>query len=111
MSDTAIRPVAEVLSDFVGRFRPEAAQGLRVVYQLDLTGDEGGVWHLTIAQQECKLSTGPAPRADCSFTVAAADWRELVAGRLDALTAFFSGQIQVQGDLSLAARLESMFAF
>jgi putative sterol carrier protein len=101
--------VEDVLADFVKRFRPEAAGNLRAVYQLRLAGEDGGTWHLMIADQECKLASGPAARPDVSFTMTTEDWKEIVAGKLDGMAAFFQGRIQVQGNLSLAAELQNLF--
>ena len=101
---------AESLAEFVERFRSEAAQDLRVVYQLHLTGDWGGTWHLTIADQQCRLADGPASSPDVTVTMSADDWTELIAGRLDGFSAYLAGRIQIVGNLHLITRLQSLFA-
>jgi putative sterol carrier protein len=100
---------AESLTDLVKRFRPDAAEGLDAVYQLHLTNEHGGFWHLTIADGQCRLSPGSAPSADVVITMSVEDWSELVAGRLDGFSAYLQGRIQITGDLSLVARLQSLF--
>jgi putative sterol carrier protein len=102
---------AAVLADVVKRFRPEAAEGLNAVYQLHLTGEGGGVWHVSVANKQCHLSPGPATEADVTVAVSVEDWGEMVAGRLEAVTAFFSGRVQVSGDLGLVARLKDISGF
>ena len=97
------------LAEVVKRFRPEAAEGLRAIYQIELVGDGGGVWHLTIAEQRCELARGPAERPGVAIKMSVGDWHELVAGRLDALSAYLSGRLQIAGDLSLATRIPSLF--
>ncbi len=97
------------LAEVVKRFRPEAAEGLRAVYQIELAGDGGGVWHLTIAEQRCELACGPVEQPDVAITMSVGEWDELVAGRLDALSAYLSGRLQIAGDLSLATRIPSLF--
>jgi putative sterol carrier protein len=100
---------AAVLTDFVKRFRPEAADGLKAVYQLELTGDDGSLWHLAIANGACQLESGPAEAPDVAITVSQDDWDALTAGRLDAFSAFLSGRLRVEGDLALATRLQTLF--
>ena len=100
---------AEILASLVERFRPEAAQGLHVVYQLNLTGEDGGDWHITVADQKCTLSSGIAPESDMGITMQAQDWKELVAGRLNAFDAFLQGKIQIVGDMSLAGQIQTLF--
>jgi len=105
-------PKAEtVLVSLVKRFRSAEAAGLTATYQLNLTGDDGGIWYLAVANQECSLGAGAAPQPDVTITITADDWVDLLAGKLDGYTAFLQGRVDVQGDLSLALRLQSMFGF
>jgi len=99
------------LNSLVERFRREAAVDLSAVYQLHLTGSERGDWYLRIADGKCSLLPGSAGEPDVTITMAAQDWVDLLAGRLDGYTAFFQGRIEVTGDLSLALRLQSAFGF
>jgi putative sterol carrier protein len=85
---------ARALADLVGRFRPDAAEGMSATYELSLTGDEGGTWHLAIADQKCQLLEGSG---------------DLLAGRLDGFSAYLAGRIQVQGNLSLVMQLQTIF--
>jgi putative sterol carrier protein len=100
---------AGVLADFVKRFRPEAADGLKAVYQLELTGEQGSCWHLMIADGACQLVEGRAEAPDVAITMSLDHWDELMAGRLDAFSAFLGGQLRVAGDLGLATRLQTLF--
>jgi putative sterol carrier protein len=100
---------AETLTQLTQRFRPQAAQDLTAVYQLHLTGDDGGLWHLTIADQKCTLADGPAPNFDVAITMTTDDWLWLLAGRLDALSAYLAGRITIIGDFSLITRLQTLF--
>ena len=99
----------KVLTEFVKRFRPDAAQGMNAVYQLSLTGDDGGTWHLSIANGECRLSEGPFEESDVRITMSVQDWSDLVAGRLDGFSAYLSGRIELQGNFSLVMQLQPMF--
>jgi putative sterol carrier protein len=99
------------LNSLVKRFREAEAKDLTAVYQLRLTGDQGGLWHLTVSNRQCSLTPGAAERPDVTITVAALDWVDLLAGRLDGYAAFVEGRVQVEGDLSLALRLQGLFGF
>ena len=100
---------ADTLAEFTKRFRPEAAQDLAAVYQLQLTGEDGGIWHLTVADQKCTLTEGPAPHRDIAITMATDDWNDLIAGRTDSLSAYLAGRIRIIGDFSLVTRLQRLF--
>ena len=101
---------AAVLANFVKRFSPSAAEGLKAVYQLHLTGDGGDVWHLIIADQKCQLASGPGESPDVAITMTVDDWEGLVEGRVDPFSAYISGRLGIAGDLSLASRLPALFS-
>ncbi len=101
---------AESLAEFAAKFRPDAAQGMRAVYQLQLDGDHGGTWHLTIADQQCHLAAGPADNPDVSIAMSVDDWNDLTAGRLDGVSAYLAGRVRISGDMSLVTQLPSLFA-
>ena len=101
----------EVLSDLVKRFRPEAAKGISAVYELRVTGEAAGTWHLTIADQQCAVSPGRAEHPDITIAISDEDWANLVAGKLDPVNAYLSGRIVVSGDFSLAPMLQQLFGW
>jgi putative sterol carrier protein len=84
---------------------------MKATYELNLTGDEGGTWHLSIADEKCQLLEGPAAASDVAITISLEDWRELLAGRLDAFSAYLAGRIQVRGSIALAMQLQTIFGF
>jgi putative sterol carrier protein len=102
---------ADFLASFAARFRPDAAGDLRAVYQLHLTGDDGGLWHLTIADQQCRLASGQADQPSVTITMSVDDFSQLISGRLDGVSAYLAGRIQIAGDISLVTRLQSLFDF
>lgn len=46
--------------------------------------------------------------ADCTVKVAKADFLALTSGDLNPMTAFMSGKIKVEGDMSVAMKLQSL---
>ena len=99
----------EYFTDLVSRFRPEAARGLSATYQLRLTGDGGGEWHLVVLNETCQIYTGLATCPTTTITLAAADWESLVSGKMDAFNAIMQGRMKIDGDLGLATRLPGLF--
>ena len=82
---------------------------MRAVYQLQLDGDHGGTWHMTIADQQCHLAAGPAGDPDVSIAMSVDDWNDLTAGRLDGVSAYLAGRVRISGDMSLVTQLPSLF--
>ncbi|KAF0117540.1 MAG: sterol-binding domain-containing protein [Hyphomonadaceae bacterium] len=54
-----------------------------------------------------KVSNDNNP-ADCTIGVSMADFIELSEGRLEPMTAFFSGKLKVDGDMSVAMQLQTI---
>jgi putative sterol carrier protein len=90
-------------------FQSAKAGGLRIVYQFQLTGAEGGTWGISIADGKCSVSQGAPPRADTTVTMSTAHYYELAEGKLDAVDAFNKGQIRVSGDLAYARKFVELF--
>jgi len=99
----------EYLTELAQRFRPEAARGLNAVYQLHLTGDDGGTWHLVVMDQTCKILKGAASQPSATISISSEDWDSLISGKMDAFSALLQGKLKVDGDMGLATRLPGLF--
>ncbi len=97
------------ITELATRFRPEAARGLDVVYQLRLTGDEGGVWHMIVKDETCCVLQGSVPNPTTEIIVATRDWPALISGKMNAMSAVLLGRVRIAGDFILATRLPSLF--
>lgn len=101
----AIAPVEIIVGELA-----QAVTGRRVdapdcVYAFSLTGPGGGDFHLRVAHGLGTVARGLPAASDCHVSLGADDALRLVRGRLNPVTAYFSGRIRVQGDLGAAARL------
>src|SRR5688572_21351161 len=46
------------------RFKPEAAKGVNVRLQFDLSGEGGGKWYVEVKDGKCKVKEGTGPNPD-----------------------------------------------
>lgn len=90
-------------------FKPEKAQGVNAVIQYHLTGEGGGDWIIRIEDGKCTVEEGVAENPTLTLRMDAQDYVDLIAGRLDGMTAFMTGQLQLEGDFTLATRLLTFF--
>jgi putative sterol carrier protein len=100
-----------LMTEMLGRLEaknPAALKQADGVYQFHLTGEDGGEWALVIQDGTPRVETGNLPDAGVTVTMTAADFKDLVAGRLNAMTAFMSGKLQVNGNMGLAMKLSSL---
>lgn len=108
MSDTGAA-VKEIFSQMPERLNPDAAAGVDATIQYDLTGDGGGSYSCSIKDGACQVSEGAADSPTMTVTIDAADFIDLLGGKLDGMSAFMSGKLRIGGDMGLAMKLQSLF--
>lgn len=86
--------------------RSELLTSIGAVYKFVLDGDGGGTWLVD-------LKSGPAVKAEdgpaaCTVRMTSADFVDLFEGRANGQALFFAGKLKVEGDMSLALKLESL---
>ena len=93
-SETSAASVVEALPFLV---REDRAKGIRVTYEIRLTGHGAGVWTVEIEDGRCSVREGFAEHADVHYTADARDWVAVALGRLDDREAYASGRLIKDG--------------
>jgi len=101
--------VAEIFQQMPSRFNAQAAQGVNATYQFDLTGDNGGTYHVKIANGACQVEQGAAASPNITITMAAQDYIDMINGKLNPQMAFMGGKLKIKGDMSLALKMQQIF--
>ena len=83
-------------------------KGMSAVYQFDLSGDGGGVFHVKVDDGAAAVAEGTSDDANITITMSADDFGSLLDGELNATSAFMAGKLKVKGDMSLAMKLQSL---
>jgi len=100
----------EIFEAMPSRFLPEQAAGLNASIQFDLSGEGGGQWALTFADQKLAVTEGLTPNPSMTFSASANDYVSIINGDLNPMAAFMQGRVMVKGDISLAMKLQTLFA-
>jgi len=90
-------------------FNAQAAAGLNVIIQFDVTGEEPGIYHLAIANGECRFHTGPADAPTLTITTPSEVWLQISRGELSGQDALMQGLYEANGDLSLMLKMDRLF--
>jgi len=101
---------AGLLRSMPSGFNPDAARGLKAVYQFEVSGSENFTANLQIADGICTYHYGPAAKPDVIVKTPADVWLAVSKGEMDGQQAFMSGKYKVDGDISLLMRLKSIFS-
>jgi putative sterol carrier protein len=85
---------------------PSVASNFGAVYKFVLDGADGGTWIVDL-----KDAPGARPgdgAADCSISLSAKDFVDLVEGRANGQQLYFQGKLRIDGNLGLALKLQNL---
>jgi F420-dependent oxidoreductase-like protein len=88
---------------------PTLVQRVNAVFQINLSGDQGGTWVLDLKNGAGSVQEGTHEAPDCTIFMADQDFLRMVVGDLNPMVAFTSGKLRVQGNVMLATRLQGLF--
>jgi len=106
MSDITVQQIMEHMPE---AFVPETAKGINAIVQLRLTGAEAGDWTINIHDNTCTVEQSTAPKPQLTLTMDSQDYKNMVTGQLNAMTAFMQGKIKLNGDIALAMKFNNLF--
>ncbi len=92
-------------------FRADKAAGVDVVFQFRISGPGGGEWHVVVKDGTCEVKEGAHGKPTTTIAMASEDFLSLIGGRLNAMAAFTSGKLKVEGDLMKSQLIEKLFKF
>ncbi|TYO96041.1 SCP2 sterol-binding domain-containing protein [Desulfallas thermosapovorans] len=87
---------------------PSKMAGVTATYQFKLSGEGGGDYNVVFTDGAAQLNQGVADKPDITIAMEAADFKDLIEGKMDAMSAFMTGKLRVEGDMSLAMRLQAL---
>jgi len=88
-------------------FRADKAEGLNATIQFDLSGENGGMFWVKIANGAVEHGTG-STAADMTVKAAANDFHDIATGKSNPMQAFMMGKIKVT-DMQLGMKMMTIF--
>lgn len=101
--------VAQLFENMPSQFNADLAGDMNATILFDLTGDGGGQWSAVIADGACEVESGAVAEPTATLRMEAADYQAMIEGDLNAMTAFMTGKIKVEGDLGTIMKMQSVF--
>ena len=106
MAVAASRDVRRRVLGLPDRFRPESGNGLRAEWELRIGDLE---FAISVAEHRCEVREGPGSSPAAVVTSDPATWIAIDEGKLAGGDAFLDRKLQVEGNLDLAVRLQTLF--
>lgn len=101
--------VKEFFDGLQAHINPDKIAGMNVTYQFNISGEGGGTWNVKLADGASSVSEGAADSANITLSATGEDWLNITSGKLNGQMAFMTGKLKIQGDMSLALKLQSIF--
>ncbi|MBK5101684.1 MAG: SCP2 sterol-binding domain-containing protein, partial [Desulfobacteraceae bacterium] len=106
--ELTVKGIFDRISD---AFQPDKAAGVDVVFQFDISGPEGGSWNVTVKDKTCAVMEGRHGGPTTTIKMGDNDFVMLIKGELNAMKAFTSGKLRVEGDMMKSQLIEKLFTF
>lgn len=100
---------ADIFAKMPERFNSEAAKNLYAVFQYNITGNQGGKWYTVIDNGKLDIQKGQHEDPNITLTMSESDYVDMVEGRLNGQMAYLNGKLKINGDITLALKLASLF--
>ena len=101
--------VQGVFDGMADSFKADAAAGVDVVFQFNISGQGGGDWYCVIKDATCAIGGGIHEKPMCIIKMTDEDFLAMMGGKLPAMQAFTSGKLKIEGDVMKSQLLEKLF--
>lgn len=86
----------EIILSLKERFRPEKAeQGYEIIFQLDISGERGGKYTVTISDGKINIEEGLNGEAKCVVSAKDETYEDMEWGRINPQMAVMFGKVKV----------------
>ena len=92
-------------------FQAEKAAGVDAVFQYRISGPQGGQWFVSVKEGTCRVEEGVHDRPATTIIMSDEDFLALIRGKLNAMQAFTSGRLKIEGDLMKSQLIEKLFKY
>lgn len=93
------------------RFQPKMAGNLACRVQFNFAGSDRPFWQLVIERGECRVIEGQSIHPDATVRMEAADFIGINTGQVPAPDLFWSGKIQIVGNVDVVIGLAPIFGW
>ncbi len=85
--------------------KPQLAKTINAICQLEVSGDNGGVWTIDFTRDSDWISVGANEGAKCTLKLNSEDLMALVEGKVTGFELFTSQRLKISGQIALALKL------
>ena len=90
------------------KFDPSKTEGVNCVVQMNITGDTGGNWTITLKDQKIEIKEEVHPSPTITVKMKDTDYVKMVNGKMSGERAFMTGKLRFKGNMSAALKLRNL---
>ena len=105
MADT----VADFFAHLEDHIEMTRLQGVTATLQIEISGEGGGDWFVSIEDGAARVSPRKCEAADLTLLASDEDWLKITSGEMTVQMAFVTGRLKLRGDMTLAMKLQGLF--
>lgn len=105
----SINSMAEAVKLMQENFNADAAAGVDATFQFDISGDSGGQYWIKVADQTLDVNEGKLDSPSITIRASDENYLKMINGDLAPMAAFMQGKVKVEGNMSLAMKLQGIF--
>lgn len=87
---------------------PELLGDINAVFLFEVTGDEPAFVHAKVANGKAEVVEAAYDNPNVTIIISLDDLAKLVAGELNATSAFMAGKVKIKGDMPLALKMSAL---
>jgi NAD(P)-dependent dehydrogenase (short-subunit alcohol dehydrogenase family)/acyl dehydratase/putative sterol carrier protein len=114
-TDSPTRPavvsVGDVFAKMPDVFQADKAAGVDVVFQFTITGAGGDDYFVTVKDGACECARGRHEKPTTTIIMGDEDFIAMIGGKLNAMQAYTSGKLKIEGDLMKSQLIQKLFKF
>lgn len=99
--------IQEIISGLKDRFNADAAVGLNIIFQFNIT--DGDPFHIAVNDGQCEIQEGTSDNPSVSLISDANTFAGIMTGEINGMQAFMTGKLRTEGNMMLASRLGDLF--
>ncbi|PKR83778.1 SCP2 sterol-binding domain-containing protein [Heyndrickxia camelliae] len=83
-------------------------QDMNVVYQFELSGDDGGIYQLVFSDGLAKVLFEELKEPQCTLKMKVSDFKKFLQGKINSTAAFMMGKLKIDGSVGQALKLDKL---
>ena len=89
---------------------PDEAKDLDATIQFNISGENGGNYYLTIANEKCDFAKGLTPSPTLTIETPADIWLKIARKELSGAMALMTGKYKASGKMGLLMKMDKIFS-